>query len=212
MTAAPWALPADLPDRRPLSPPERPRAAAYWRFVSPSFLVLALVTLPLPWLEVRCASRNQGPTREHYSQTGLQILAGRCTNHVRPAPASARQPRAAAPVVATSTPGEYVRPARLAVSWLWVLTALVAAGCGLAARTFTPALLNLIFSAATVVLMLALFVVVVFEEALNSISITYAPLAALMFCVAATAGSVTALMLRPRARPLRYRDPEEDED
>src|SRR5262245_10903721 len=48
------------------------------RFISPSFLVLALLTLPFPWLEVRCNSSNVQP-RTHYSQTGLQLLVGRST-------------------------------------------------------------------------------------------------------------------------------------
>src|SRR5262249_9095121 len=158
-------------------------------------LVLALLTLPFPWLEVRCNSRNVQP-QTHYSQTGLQILAGRSTV-LTPPPAPAAQqappPPAPAPPAAPPAPGRpgaQVNPFRQAIAWLWLVCIVAGVAVALAGRTFALALLNLIFSASAALLVLVLLGVVAFEEAFNSVSFTNCPLLAFLLCLAATGGGI----------------------
>src|SRR5262245_1964153 len=47
---------------------KRPRR--FWRFASPSALLLALVVFPLPWVQVRC-DRNTPSVRNIFNDAGL---------------------------------------------------------------------------------------------------------------------------------------------
>jgi hypothetical protein len=173
-------------------------------------LLLALLTLPFPWLEVRCSGGTNAPPSLHYTQTGLQVLAGRCTMP-EPPPDGARSAAPSAPVTKTRS-AERANPLRQAVAWVWLLSIGAGIGFALAGRTFVQSLLSLIFAAASALLILVLMVVVIFEEAFNSLTFTPWPLGAFLLCLAATAGSTTALVILRRAAPsLHPPDPDEDE-
>jgi hypothetical protein len=151
-------------------------------------LLLALLTLPLPWLEVRCQS--SGATNVHYTQTGAEMLVNRCTRldqPVNPGP------------IRRTTPNDELYPGRLSAVWLWFLTVAVGVIVGLAGRSFVPSLISLILSCASVVLLLLLFVVIVVEEAANSLSFTGAPMLAFVACLAAMAGSIVSFVITCRA-------------
>src|SRR5262249_8542902 len=99
-----------------------PATPARWpRFVSPSMMVLALLTLPLPWLEVSCQGGGTGSStpRFHYSQTGLQMMADTQTDLTPPQ--------------AGSVPRE-PRPFRQAGTIIWAVTLLAGAITALAGR------------------------------------------------------------------------------
>jgi hypothetical protein len=163
-----------------------------WRFISPSALVLALLTLPFPWLEVRCQPRGSPTPNLHYTQTGAQMLLNRSTR------LDGR----------TTASGVVEMQARLVIIWLWLAAVLAALGAALAARDFAPALLNLLLSCVSLLLFVVLLVVVTIEELFNSVTFTAWPFVALLACFVAVGGSIATLVLR-RRKP-RWRHPEDD--
>lgn len=163
------------------SPPDvADRGARVWPFVSPAALVLALLVVPLPWLEVRCNSTNPG--NRHYSQTGIQVLTADSTPLNGPGSDGSRSEQFAV---------------RAVVCWLWLAAVSVALVAGCLGRTFVPALVNLICACGSITLFLGFLGVVLWQEFLfHQVILFPAPFAALICCAAATAGSVAAFATR----------------
>jgi DNA-directed RNA polymerase subunit RPC12/RpoP len=98
-------LEEELPPQ-PLSPAEEPAGLPYpasageplpsrpqrrRRLLTPSLLLLAMLTLPLPWTEVQCTGPNQQAGKAIASQTGIQVLAGGLTVRAEMEDAARRQ-------------------------------------------------------------------------------------------------------------------------
>jgi hypothetical protein len=176
--------------RPPAGPPSR------WpRFVSPSMMVLALLTLPLPWLEVRCQGGGSGSStpRFHYSQTGLQMMADQQTDLAAPPPGS---------------PPREPRPFRQVGTILWAVTLLAGAVTALAGRGLVWNIVHACCAAFALILLPALILGIIFGEVANSVTLTPWPLIAFLACVGAMAGSLVTLIREwpARTRPIRFDD------
>jgi hypothetical protein len=68
--------PSAPPAPRTRAEPPPVNVTSRWRFASPSLLLLALLTLPFPWIEVRCG----GLSPRVYRQTGVEVLLDRQTD------------------------------------------------------------------------------------------------------------------------------------
>lgn len=147
-------------------------------------LLLALRTLPLPWLEVRCVSHENDTG---YSQTGLQVLGNRCTNLTTAPPQS-------------SWAG---RPLRAVVGWWWVLVVIAAVGLGLFGGLFVPALLNLMLSCISTGLFLTLLAgVIVSELPFRSVTFSLVPYVTLLACAVAAGLSAISFARLNRSPPV----------
>lgn len=122
------------------------------RFVSPSLLVLAILTLPLPWVEVRCTGPGQSNSF-YYRQTGTQILLDRATDID---PVSGRATK--------ELTGDGCSKFRVVMAWLWFLVVLVGAGFGFFSHEFASALLHLILSCISFTLLAVLLIGIFIEE------------------------------------------------
>lgn len=141
-------------DRFDVTLPARP--AALWpRFISPSMMALALLTFPLPWVEVRCANANVQSTYS-YSQTGTQMLADRHTD---------------LPSGQVGVAPQVARPARQVAAILLALALFAGVIVGL-----IPGLgwriAHLCCAALACALMPALLLVILFGEVFNSVTFT----------------------------------------
>jgi hypothetical protein len=170
-----------LPDCRAESVPSvAPRRG---RFVSPSLLVLALLTLPFPWIEVRCGGNT-------FRQSGVEILLNRQTDIDRNTGATASRGR------------EFTKPARVFLAWLWVLVSAAGVVLGYFARAFVPALLHLLFSCGSVGLFSTLLAKIQLEELLCSLR--FSPVLGVTFlsCLVAACCSVVSFARRFGSRRL----------
>ena len=75
------------------APAPRPRPSGFWRFLSPSFLVFAMILFPLPWVDIRC-SPNGGLAggKSIVTQSGLEAAYGGYTQNPEMAAAAASEP------------------------------------------------------------------------------------------------------------------------
>jgi hypothetical protein len=147
------------------------------RFVSPSLLCLALLTLPLPWLEVSCGGHA-------YSQTGLQMMTNTQSDLNLPATES-RQAR---------------RPVRQSGTVIWTTAALLGVILGLAKHNFTWDVVQACCAALAALLLPAVILLVLVEEALSSVTWQPWPIVACVACAGAAVASVVTLV-RERSKP-----------
>ncbi len=174
--------PSDDEGRLDVSLSQHPRAR--WpRLLSPSLMLLALLMLPLPWVEVSCG-------RTGYSQTGLQMLAD-------DPPVQADTPRAS-------------RPLRQVGAILWAVSLVAGVILALAGRRLACNIAQVCCAAVAAVLLPCLIGLVALEEALHTVTWMPWPIVACVASLAAMASSlVTLLHERPRSTtdpPAHMRD------
>lgn len=174
----------------------RPRPVARWpRFISPSLMVLALLMLPLPWVEVSCSQGNAAQQQWRYTQTGVQMMADRHTDlNVSP-------PQSASP----QTP----RVSRQVGTILWAAVLVAGAGLGYAGRGLGCNVAHACLAAFATFLLPGVLIGVFFGEVFNSVSLTPWPMMAFLLCCGGLAGAIVTLV---REWPASLRAPPRFDD
>ena len=159
-------------------------------------MVLALLTLPLPWLEVSCQGGGTGGStpRFHYQQTGVQMMADTQTDLTPPPPGS---------------PPREPRPFRQVGTIIWAAALLAGAITALAGRGLVWNVIQTCWAGFAVLVLPALLFGVIIGEVTNSVTVTPWPLIAFLACVGALVGSIITLV---REWPARPRPPRFDDD
>lgn len=186
-------------DRFDVTRPPPPRSA--WpRFISPSMAILALLTLPLPWLEVSCTNWGTAAPQSHYSQTGLQIMTDTQTD--LPAPN--------APPNAVAQPRE-PRPMRQFGLIFWAVLLVTVAVVGFVGRGLAFQVPQLCGAIAALLYLPFFIFTVSFGEFGKQVTWTPWPFLACLACLGSLVGTIVVLV-RDRAGSEHDPPPRDDDD